>query len=157
MSQPIDAPDDELPGARHGRKRLPLICGFCKKAQVVALRSAERVLIRCEACGRRIFAFYTDPTRQQAGAPPPSEDPLFVKQVEQELMRSVSQQAGALYEYLRRYAARHGYAPTLREIQLQFSWRSLNTVSHHLRQLESVGLIERDYGEARGIRLPHAA
>ncbi len=139
------------------KTRLPVICDRCGSKQVVALRSPERVLIRCEVCEVRIFAYYTDVSRQRRESPPPAEDDFFCRLVERELLNEVSRAAGALYEYLRRYVARHGYAPTLREMQQAMGWRSVNAVTHHLHQLEAVGLVERDYGEVRGIRLPHAA
>lgn len=137
------------------RRRLPVICDRCGSRSVVALRSAERVVIRCEVCEARIFAYYTD--QRRSGAPPEAEDDFFTRQVEQELLRLVSQAAGALYEYIRRYMKKHGYAPTLREMQAEFGWSSPNAATHHLKQLEAVGLVERDYGEPRGIRLPHVA
>lgn len=140
-----------------GRRRLPVICGYCGAEAVVALRNTERVLIRCEACGTRLFAYYTDPDRRQRGAPPRCEDAFFVRQVERDLLREVTRPAQALYEFIRRYIARHGYAPTLREMQTGVGWQSVTSVRHHLKQLERVGLIERDYGAARGIRLVHVA
>lgn len=134
------------------RRRLPVICDRCGSKAVVALRSAERVLIRCEVCGARIFAYYAGGGRQ-AGA----EDEFFTRQVERQLLREVSKAAGALYLYLRHYLKKNGYAPTLREMQTAFGWSSPNAATHHLKQLEAAGLIERDYGEPRGIRLVHMA
>lgn len=144
---------DNAPGRK---KKLPVICSDCGRERVYALRRADRVLIRCDGCGARIFAYYTD--RQRWGRDVPSEegDELLVRQVERELLRMVSPGAAELYVYLRRYDTRHGYAPTLREMQHALGWRSPNSASHHLRQLEAVGLIERDYGEVRGIRLIYA-
>ncbi len=138
-------------------RRLAVICGSCGHPSVVAYRSDDRALIYCEACGARIFAYYTDPDRQRRGQPPPDEDPLIIKQIERDLLREVSAAAAALYAYIRRYVGVNGYAPTLREMQHAFGWHSTNAASHHLRQLEDVGLIERDFGETRGIRLPHVA
>ena len=136
---------------------LPVICGKCEKRMVIARRNRERVLIHCEGCGERIFAYYTDPTRQkQRELPPESEDAFIIKQVERELLREVSEVASTVYIYIRRYRSHHGYAPTRREIQRAFSWNSLASVQHHIEQLERAGLIERDYGAARGLRLPHA-
>jgi DNA-binding MarR family transcriptional regulator len=42
-------------------------------------------------------------------------------------------------------------------MQQAFHWGSASTALYHLGRLEAAGLIERDFGEARGIRLPHAA
>ncbi len=142
---------------RRAKYRLPVICGQCGHQEVVAYRNSDRVLIYCERCGARIFAYFTSAQQRQGSEPPPEDDASVIRQVEQELLNEVSPAAGALYRYLRRYMRERGYAPTLREMQAQFGWRSLNTVTHHLKQLEEVGLIERDYGEPRGIRLPHVA
>lgn len=46
-----------------------------------------------------------------------------------------------------------GYAPTLRDIGAHMSIRSTNGVNDHIRALERKGLVERDDGTARGIRL----
>jgi SOS-response transcriptional repressor LexA len=62
-----------------------------------------------------------------------------------------------LYDYLRRYIGRYRYAPTLREMQAAVGWQSANSATYYLAQLEEVGLIERDYGASRGIRLVHVA
>lgn len=142
---------------RRGRRYLPVICSKCGREEVVAYRGADRVLIYCERCGARIFAYYTADRRDQGSEPPPEDDAHIIRQVEQELLRSVSLAAAALYMYLRRYMRWRGYAPTLREMQAQFGWRSPNAVTHYLKQLEEAGLIERDYGEPRGIRLLHVA
>ena len=138
------------------RKRkysLPVICQRCGSTHVVARLATDRVLIHCEDCGARILAYYLDPKRQRRESPPEQEDAFLIRQVERELLRSVGKKAAALYEYLRRYVGEHGYAPTLREMQLAFAWQSASAARHHLRALEEVGLIERDYGEPRGIRL----
>lgn len=147
--------NDERRG--RGRRYLPVICSACQHAEVVAYRSSDHLLIYCERCGARIFAYAVDRTRQRRESPPEAEDGLIIKQVERELLSTVNVAAGALYVYLRRYVRHHGYAPTLREMQQQFGWRSANAVTHHLKQLQDAGLIERDYGEPRGIRLTHVA
>lgn len=138
------------------RKRkysLPVICERCSSTHVVARLTADRVLIHCEDCGARVLAYYLDPGRQRDETPPAQEDAFLIRQVERELLNEVGEKAAALYAYLRRYVGKHGYAPTLREMQLAFAWRSASAARHHLRALEAVGLIERDYGEPRGIRL----
>lgn len=147
----------EQDGERRSKYRLPVICSRCGHEEVVAYRANDRVLIYCERCGARIFAYFTGTRQQQGSEPPPEDDVPIIRQVEQELLKEVSPAAGALYRYLRRYLRERGYAPTLREMQAQFGWRSLNAVTHHLKQLEEAGLIERDYAEPRGIRLPHVA
>lgn len=151
---------EQRDGAQRRIARLPVICDRCDSRSVVALRGgqpgSEQVVICCEVCGARIFAYTTGRERQPGGSLPEG-DAFFARQVERELLRQVTRSAAALYQVVRDYAHRHGYAPTLREMQQAMGWRSANAVTHNLRQLERAGLIERDYGEPRGIRLPHAA
>ncbi len=132
---------------------LPVICEQCGGGPVRVLRSRERVLIRCEACGAKIFAYYTDPDQHEAD----EEAGPRVRSVELELLSQVTLPAQALYEYLRRYVRRHGYAPTLREMQAGMGFSSVNLARHYLKQLEKAGLIERDFAAARGIRIIGAA
>ncbi len=145
---------EKKPGSKYP---LPVICGKCGNRSVVAYRSHDRALLYCEVCDSRIFAYYLDEKRQAAEQPPQHQDALIIRQVERDLLRQVGEAAAALYEYLRRYLRQYGYAPTLREMQAAFGWSSPTAARHHLRQLERVGLIERDFGEPRGIRLPHTA
>ena len=132
----------------------PHYCAHCQSDSVRIIRSSERALLRCEKCGRRLFAFYADPNyRLRAGLQTASEDRFTARQAERELLKKVSQPAQTLYEYLCRYVARHEYAPTMREMQAGMGWQSVSTVRYYLLQLEAVGLIERDYATVRGIRL----
>jgi len=62
-----------------------------------------------------------------------------------------SRQAEVL-AFLRRYIAKHGYAPTLRETAQALGIASTNGVSDHLRSLARKGYIERAAGRARSIR-----
>lgn len=54
---------------------------------------------------------------------------------------------------LERYIGRKGYAPSLRELAGLMGMASPNTVRYYLASLEGAGLIERDPGVARGIRI----
>lgn len=135
-------------------RRLPVICDRCGSRAVVAQRIGDRMLIRCTVCDAQIFSYTLAPGRP-ATERPQGADMYLVRQIELALLDEVGQATGALYEFLRRYVSAHGYAPTLREMQSQFGWRSPNAATHHLQRLEAAGLIERDYGEPRGIRLPH--
>ena len=61
-------------------------------------------------------------------------------------------------EAIAELTARHGYAPTLREIAVRIGIRSSNTnaVSDHLDALTRKGLITRVVGTARTIRITEA-
>ncbi len=58
-----------------------------------------------------------------------------------------------IYDFVRAYVARHGYAPKLREIGQATGIRSRGTVHRHLRALESEGLLAIEPDVARGARL----
>jgi repressor LexA len=68
-------------------------------------------------------------------------------------MRSQSAGSRKLLKVLERYITRHGYAPSLRELAGLMHMHSPNTVRYYLASLEGAGLIERDRGIARGIRI----
>ncbi len=58
-----------------------------------------------------------------------------------------------IYDFLKQYIQKTGTAPTLKQIAEAMNLKSLATVSEHLDALENKGLIERMFGEARGIRI----
>lgn len=58
-----------------------------------------------------------------------------------------------IYEYIKQYIQKVGTSPTLKQIAEAMELSSLATVSEHLDALEKKGLIERVFGEARGIRI----
>ncbi len=55
--------------------------------------------------------------------------------------------------FLREYARRHGYPPTIREIRTAFGLRSNRGVVDHLRALERKGCIRRTRGISRAIEI----
>ncbi len=58
-----------------------------------------------------------------------------------------------IYDYIKQYIQKAGTSPTLKQIAEAMGLKSLATVSEHLCALEKKGLIDRMYGEARGIRI----
>jgi repressor LexA len=58
-----------------------------------------------------------------------------------------------IFDYIRRYAARHGYPPTVREIGKAVGLTSSSTVHAHLANLEKIGLLKRDPTKPRAIEL----
>lgn len=58
-----------------------------------------------------------------------------------------------IYSYLCDYVAGHGYPPTLREIGRHVGIVNLNAIAGHLDRMSRKGVIGRDPGTARGIRL----
>ena len=58
-----------------------------------------------------------------------------------------------VYDFIKQYIQKVGTSPTLKQIAEAMNLKSLATVSEHLDALEKKGLIERIFGEARGIRV----
>src|SRR5919108_1467576 len=58
-----------------------------------------------------------------------------------------------IFEYIRKYAAKTGYPPTVREIGKAVGLHSSSTVHAHLANLEKVGLLRRDPTKPRAIEL----
>lgn len=57
-------------------------------------------------------------------------------------------------EYIRETVRHQGRAPTHEEISRHFGWKSTNSARTHIRLLIKKGLLEKDGGLARGVRLP---
>lgn len=55
--------------------------------------------------------------------------------------------------FLRTYLREHGYAPAVREIMAACNVSSTSLVTYHLRRLADEGVIARDEGVTRSIRL----
>lgn len=58
-----------------------------------------------------------------------------------------------IYDFIKQHIQKTGASPTLKQIAEAMNLNSLATVSEHLDALEKKGLIERVFGEARGIRI----
>jgi repressor LexA len=58
-----------------------------------------------------------------------------------------------IFEYIRKYAGKHGYPPTVREIGKAVGLHSSSTVHAHLANLEKIGLLKRDPTKPRAIEL----
>lgn len=58
-----------------------------------------------------------------------------------------------IFDFIRRYAAKTGYPPTVREIGRAVGLHSSSTVHAHLANLEKIGLLRRDPSKPRAIEL----
>ena len=58
-----------------------------------------------------------------------------------------------IFDFIRRYASKTGYPPTVREIGKAVGLHSSSTVHAHLANLEKVGLLRRDPSKPRAIEL----
>lgn len=58
-----------------------------------------------------------------------------------------------IFDFIRRYADKTGYPPTVREIGKAVGLHSSSTVHAHLANLEKIGLLRRDPAKPRAIEL----
>jgi repressor LexA len=58
-----------------------------------------------------------------------------------------------IFDFIKRYSARHGYPPTVRDIGKAVGLASSSTVHQHLTNLERIGLLKRDPSKPRAIEM----
>jgi repressor LexA len=58
-----------------------------------------------------------------------------------------------IFDFIKRYSAKHGYPPTVRDIGKAVGLASSSTVHAHLANLEKVGLLRRDPSKPRAIEV----
>jgi repressor LexA len=58
-----------------------------------------------------------------------------------------------IFDFIRKYSARYGYPPTVRDIGKAVGLASSSTVHAHLSNLEKIGLLRRDPSKPRAIEL----
>src|SRR4051812_4834279 len=58
-----------------------------------------------------------------------------------------------IYDFIRKYSAKYGYPPTVRDIGKAVGLASSSTVHAHLANLEKAGLLRRDPSKPRAIEL----
>ncbi|MBQ6430348.1 MAG: transcriptional repressor LexA [Oscillospiraceae bacterium] len=69
-------------------------------------------------------------------------------------MARTSNKREEILAFLKEFSARHGYAPSVREIMQGVGLKSTASVHYHLRSLNDSGAIEVDGTKNRAIRLP---
>lgn len=68
-------------------------------------------------------------------------------------MTALTPRQEVLLAFLRDYQLKHGFAPSIREMQLHLGNSSVNGVLVHLVALEKKGVIRRAHKIARGIQV----
>jgi len=58
-----------------------------------------------------------------------------------------------IFDFIKKYSARHGYPPTVRDIGKAVGLASSSTVHAHLANLEKVGLLRRDPSKPRALEM----
>lgn len=71
--------------------------------------------------------------------------------------KGISERHKKILEYLNRRQVETGYPPSIREIGEATDISSTSVVTYYLKQLEEMGLIERDQRVSRGVRIADAA
>jgi repressor LexA len=58
-----------------------------------------------------------------------------------------------IFDFIKKYSAKHGYPPTVRDIGKAIGLTSSSTVHAHLSNLEKIGLLRRDPTKPRALEL----
>jgi repressor LexA len=66
---------------------------------------------------------------------------------------SLTKRQQEIFDFIKRYSARHGYPPTVRDIGKAIGLTSSSTVHAHLANLEKVGLLRRDPTKPRAMEI----
>ena len=66
---------------------------------------------------------------------------------------SLTKRQQEIFEFIKRYSAKYGYPPTVRDIGKAVGLASSSTVHAHLANLEKIGLLRRDPSKPRAIEL----
>jgi repressor LexA len=70
-----------------------------------------------------------------------------------DITKDLTKRQQEIVDYIKRYSAKHGYPPTVRDIGKAVGLASSSTVHAHLANLEKVGLLRRDPSKPRAIEL----
>src|SRR5205807_5490506 len=74
-------------------------------------------------------------------------------QTSKELTMDLTKRQQEIFDFIKRYSAKYGYPPTVRDIGKAVGLASSSTVHAHLANLEKIGLLRRDPTKPRAIEL----
>jgi repressor LexA len=77
----------------------------------------------------------------------------FGRQCDEMVDLDLTKRQKEIFDFIRKYAAKTGYPPTVREIGKAVGLHSSSTVHAHLANLEKLGLLKRDPSKPRAIEL----
>src|ERR1700756_1795448 len=70
-----------------------------------------------------------------------------------DLTKDLTKRQQEIFDFIKRYSAKYGYPPTVRDIGKAVGLASSSTVHAHLANLERIGLLRRDPTKPRAIEL----
>ena len=70
-----------------------------------------------------------------------------------DLGKDLTKRQQEIFDFIKKYSAKYGYPPTVRDIGKAVGLASSSTVHAHLANLEKVGLLRRDPSKPRAIEL----
>ena len=70
-----------------------------------------------------------------------------------DLGKDLTKRQQEIFDFIKKYSAKYGYPPTVRDIGKAVGLTSSSTVHAHLANLEKVGLLRRDPSKPRAIEL----
>jgi repressor LexA len=79
--------------------------------------------------------------------------PLTEEPDRMDLPKDLTKRQQEIFEFIKKYSAKHGYPPTVRDIGKAVGLASSSTVHAHLANLEKVGLLRRDPSKPRAIEM----
>src|SRR4051794_2275942 len=79
--------------------------------------------------------------------------PLTEEPDPMDLPKDLTKRQQEIFEFIKKYSAKHGYPPTVRDIGKAVGLASSSTVHAHLANLEKVGLLRRDPSKPRAIEM----
>jgi repressor LexA len=70
-----------------------------------------------------------------------------------DLTKDLTKRQQEIFDFIRKYSAKYGYPPTVRDIGKAVGLASSSTVHAHLANLEKLGLLRRDPSKPRAIEM----
>jgi repressor LexA len=70
-----------------------------------------------------------------------------------DLAKDLTKRQQEIFDFIKKYSAKYGYPPTVRDIGKAVGLASSSTVHAHLSNLEKVGMLRRDPSKPRAIEL----
>jgi repressor LexA len=70
-----------------------------------------------------------------------------------DIPKDLTKRQQEIFDFIKKYSARYGYPPTVRDIGKAVGLASSSTVHAHLANLEKVGLLRRDPSKPRAIEM----